>query len=89
MPRFQSKNGRRIRPGAKISKVINQASTHPIPSLSPNTRSNTNVKPSSEAQINKTIQEVQGGATPAKLDKMVSNAVESNRKLQKFIKFTL
>jgi hypothetical protein len=81
MPRFQSKNGRRIR----HSKVITQASNQSSPS---NIKPHVNTKPNLD-NVNKTIQEVQGGATPAKLDKMVSNAVESNRKLQKFIKFSI
>jgi hypothetical protein len=50
--------------------------------------SNINTKPNLD-NVNKTIQEVQGGATTAKLDKMVSDAVQSNRKLQKFIKFSI
>jgi len=81
MPRFQSKNGRRIRPSKMISQAINQSS----PS---NIKPHVNTKPNLD-NVNKTIQEVQGGAASTKLDKMVSNAVESNRKLQKFIKFSI
>ena len=85
MPRFQSKNGRRIRPSKVISQAINQS----IPtSASPNIKPHVNTKPNID-NVNKTIQEVQGGAASTKLDKMVSNAVESNRKLQKFIKFSI
>lgn len=81
MPRFQSKNGRRIRHSKVISQAINQSS----PS---NIKPHVNTKPNLD-NVNKTIQEVQGGAASTKLDKMVSNAVESNRKLQKFIKFSI
>jgi len=84
MPRFQSKNGRRIR-HSKVITQITQASNQSSPS---NIKPHVNTKPNLD-NVNKTIQEVQGGAASTKLDKMVSNAVESNRKLQKFIKFSI
>jgi hypothetical protein len=43
----------------------------------------------STTTINKTIQQVVGGSTKTNIDSLVSNSVQANRKLNKFIKFSL
>lgn len=82
MPRFQ-KNGRSVGTARITKKTVAV-----VTKTEQQTNNNNQAQPN-PANINKTIQQVQGGAASDKLDSMVSNAVGSTRKLQKFIKFNL
>ena len=93
MPLVQTRGGRL---NLKKNRIIQK--TQDVPTVNPaNTSTPANPansiryqNPKSE-EIAKTIQQVKGGSTTAsaQADRMVSNGVEANRKLQKFIKFKI
>lgn len=93
MPLVQTRGGRL---NLKKNRIIQK--TQDVPTVNPANTSNTAnpansiryQNPKSE-EIAKTIQQVKGGSATAsaQADRMVSNGVEANRKLQKFIKFKI
>ena len=90
MPLVQTRGGRL---NLKKNRIIQK--TQDVPTVNPSTPANPSnsiryQNPKSE-EIAKTIQQVKGGSTTAsaQADRMVSNGVEANRKLQKFIKFKI
>jgi len=90
MPLVQTRGGRL---NLKKNRIIQK--TQDVPTANPTNPTNpaNSIRyqnPQSE-EIAKTIQQLKGGSTTAsaKADRMVSNGVEANRKLQKFIKFKI
>ena len=90
MPLVQTRGGRL---NLKKNRIIQK--TQDVPTVNPSTPANPSnsiryQNPKSE-EIAKTIQQVKGGSATAsaQADRMVSNGVEANRKLQKFIKFKI
>ena len=87
MPLVQTRGGRL---NLKKNRIIQK--TQDVPTTNPANPSNSirYQNPKSE-EIAKTIQQVKGGSATAsaQADRMVSNGVEANRKLQKFIKFKI
>lgn len=87
MPLVQTRGGRL---NLKKNRIIQK--TQDVPTVNPANPANSirYQNPKSE-EIAKTIQQVKGGSTTAsaQADRMVSNGVEANRKLQKFIKFKI
>ena len=90
MPLVQTRGGRL---NLKKNRIIQK--TQDVPTVNPANPANpaNSIRyqnPKSE-EIAKTIQQVKGGSTTAsaQAERMVSNGVEANRKLQKFIKFKI
>lgn len=87
MPLVQTRGGRL---NLKKNRIIQK--TQDVPTSNPANPANSirYQNPKSE-EIAKTIQQVKGGSATAsaQADRMVSNGVEANRKLQKFIKFKI
>ena len=87
MPLVQTRGGRL---NLKKNRIIQK--TQDVPTVNPANPANRirYQNPISE-EIAKTIQQVKGGSTTAstQAERMVSNGVEANRKLQKFIKFKI
>ena len=90
MPLVQTRGGRL---NLKKNRIIQK--TQDVPTVNTSTPANPansirSQTPKSE-EIAKTIQQVKGGSVTAsaQAERMVSNGVEANRKLQKFIKFKI
>lgn len=87
MPLVQTRGGRL---NLKKNRIIQKTQDVPTVNTANPANSIRYQNPKSE-EIAKTIQQVKGGSATAsaQAERMVSNGVEANRKLQKFIKFKI
>ena len=96
MPLVQTRGGRlnlkknRIIPKTQDVPTVNQTN-QATPSNQANPANSIRYQNPQSQEIAKTIQQVRGGSTTAsaQADRMVSDGVQANRKLQKFIKFKI
>ena len=89
MPLVQTRGGRLNLKKNRIIPKTQDVSANPSNQANP-ANSIRYQNPQSQ-EIAKTIQQVRGGSTTAsaQADRMVSDGVQANRKLQKFIKFKI
>lgn len=87
MPLVQTRGGRlNLKKNRIIQKTQDVSTSNPA-----NPANSIRYQNPKSEEIAKTIQQVKGGSATAsaQADRMVSNGVEANRKLQKFIKFKI